>query len=223
MSSNAASTLMYQNRGLSACNCGYFGRRPGSPPGLPGGGMTGVLPVSGVGARISGSTPEGGHSTPSDLASLSPSGSLLWPVVAPSGTAPCGVAGCIGAQPPVRDGVGGAVWACGVLGDGGACALAAPDAASSRIAIRLTGFTDMRGKRSAGPDVPPKKPYLRLAPRAWRGRIRAIRANSGEREFPHASCFSIRGDTPTPTLPREEREREKGTRFRGTFSFCDSE
>jgi hypothetical protein len=49
------------------------------------------------------------------------------------------------------------------------------------------------------------------------------RANSGEREFPHASCFSIRGDTPTPTLPREEREREKGTRFRGSFSFCDSE
>src|SRR3984893_3980414 len=197
----------------------YCGRRPGSPPGLPGGRITGVLPVSGVGARISGSTPEGGHNTPSDLASLSPSGSLLWPVVVPSGTAPCGVAGCIGAQPPARDGIGGAVWACGVLGDGGACALAAPDAASSRIAIRLTGFTDMRGKRSAGPDVPPKKPNLRLAPRAWRGRIRAIRAISGEREFPHASCFSIRGDTPTPTLPREEREREKGTRFRGTFSF----
>ena len=38
---------------------GYFGRRLGSPPGLPGGGSTGVLPVSGVGARISGSTPEG--------------------------------------------------------------------------------------------------------------------------------------------------------------------
>ena len=28
-----------------------------SPPGLPGGGMTGILTVSGVGARISGSTP----------------------------------------------------------------------------------------------------------------------------------------------------------------------
>jgi hypothetical protein len=36
--------------------------------GLPGGGMTGILPVSGVGARISGSTPVGRQSTPSDLA-----------------------------------------------------------------------------------------------------------------------------------------------------------
>jgi hypothetical protein len=212
---------MYQNRGFSACNCGYFGRTLRSPPGLPGGGMTGVLPVSGVGARISGSTPEGGHSTPSDLASLSPSGSLLWPVVAPSGTAPCGVAGCIGAQPPVRDGVGGAVWACGVLGDGGACALAAPDAASSRIAIRLTGFIDMRGKRSAGPDVPPKKPDLRLAPRPWRGRIRAIARIrvSGSFRMRRASAFA---ETP-PTLPREERERETTKRFRGTFSFFDNE
>ena len=59
----------------------------GSPPGLPGGGMTGVEPVSGVGARISGSIPGGGHSTPSDLASLSPSGSLACPVVVlPRGT-----------------------------------------------------------------------------------------------------------------------------------------
>ena len=32
---------------------GYFGRIVGSPPGLPGGGITGVLPASGVGARIS--------------------------------------------------------------------------------------------------------------------------------------------------------------------------
>src|SRR5437660_7633393 len=63
----------------------YFGRTVGSPPGLPGGGMTGVLPpVSGAGACISGSTPEGGQSTPSDLASLSPSGSRDWPVVVPS-------------------------------------------------------------------------------------------------------------------------------------------
>jgi hypothetical protein len=116
----------------------------GSPPGLPGGGITGVLPVSGVGARISGSTPAGGHNTPSDLASLSPSGSLLWPVVVPSGQAPCCGARCIGAQLPARAGIGGAVWACGVFGDGGACALAAPEAASSKIAIRLTGFIRMR-------------------------------------------------------------------------------
>src|SRR5436189_5446341 len=64
-------------------NCGYFGRTVGSPPGLPGGGITGVFPASGVGAPISGSTPAGGHSTPSDLASLSPSGSVLSPVVEP--------------------------------------------------------------------------------------------------------------------------------------------
>jgi hypothetical protein len=62
-------------RNSLACGC-YFGRTLGSPPGLPGGGITAVLPVSGVGARISGSTPAGGHSTPSDFASLSLSGSL---------------------------------------------------------------------------------------------------------------------------------------------------
>ena len=50
-------------------NASYLGRTLGSPPGLPGGGITGMLPVSGVGARISGSTPVGGHSTPSDFAS----------------------------------------------------------------------------------------------------------------------------------------------------------
>jgi len=40
----------------------------GSPPGLPGGGMTGVLPLSGVGNLISGSTAGGGQITPSDCA-----------------------------------------------------------------------------------------------------------------------------------------------------------
>src|SRR5213078_815528 len=47
----------------------------GSPPGLPGGGITGILlPLCGVGARISGST-FGGQITPSVRASLSLSGS----------------------------------------------------------------------------------------------------------------------------------------------------
>jgi hypothetical protein len=110
----------------------YFGRTLGSPPGLPGGGITGVSPVSGVGARISGSTPEGGHSTPLDLASLSPSGSLLRPVVVPSGQAvPRRGAGCIGAQSLARAAAGGAVWAGGVAGAGGACALAVPEAANA--------------------------------------------------------------------------------------------
>ena len=51
-----------------------------------GGGMTGILPVSGVGARISGSTPVGGQNTPSDLASLSPRGSARGSVA----VVPCG-------------------------------------------------------------------------------------------------------------------------------------
>jgi hypothetical protein len=58
-------------------NAAYFGCTFGLPPGLPGGGITGILPpASGVGARISGSTPVGGHNTPFDFASLSPNGSV---------------------------------------------------------------------------------------------------------------------------------------------------
>ena len=46
--------------------------------------MTGVVaPASGVGARIAGSTPAGGHSTPSERASLSESGSWAAPVELP--------------------------------------------------------------------------------------------------------------------------------------------
>jgi hypothetical protein len=90
----------------------YFGRIVGSPPGLPGGGMTGMLPVSGVGARISGSTPAGGQSTPSELASLSPSGSARGSVaVVPCGAmVPCCGIDCVGAQPVAFPaGAGGAV------------------------------------------------------------------------------------------------------------------
>jgi hypothetical protein len=92
--------------------------------------MTGVLPVSGVGARISGSTPAGGHSTPSDFASLSLSGSARWPVVVPCGAMePSRGIDSIGAQLfDVRAG-GVAVCAGGVIGVGGACALAAPETA----------------------------------------------------------------------------------------------
>jgi len=73
--------------------------------------MTGILPVSGVGARISGSTPVGGQSTPSDLASLSLSGSARGSVVVvPCGAmVPCGI-DCVGAQPVAfLAGAGGAV------------------------------------------------------------------------------------------------------------------
>ena len=114
----------------NACKRRYLGRVVGSPPGLPGGGITGVLPVSGAGACISGSTPGGGHSTPSDRASLSPSGSARCPVVVPSGAAvpECG-AGCIGAQLADRSGDGGAVRGAGVVSLGGACAPATPETA----------------------------------------------------------------------------------------------
>ena len=90
----------------------HFGRIVGSPPGLPGGGMTGILPVLGVGARISGSTPVGGQSTPSDRASLSPSGSARGSVaVVPCGAmVPCCGIDCVGAQPVAfLAGAGGAV------------------------------------------------------------------------------------------------------------------
>ena len=75
--------------------------------------MTGILPVSGVGARISGSTPVGGQSTPSDLASLSLSGSARESVavVVPCGAmVPCCGIDCVGAQPVAfLAGAGGAV------------------------------------------------------------------------------------------------------------------
>ena len=126
----------------------YFGRRLGSPPGLPGGGITGILPPSGVGARISGSTPDGGHKVPSDFASLSPRASLDWPTVAPSFVVvpvpePCGA---IGAQLVGGVAAGGAVCAGGVAGEAGACACAVPESSSAEVAI-IMGFSVMRGKR----------------------------------------------------------------------------
>src|ERR1700739_67788 len=109
---------------ISGAEPGHFGRMVGSPPALPGGGMTGVLPASGVGARISGSTPEGGQITPSDLASWSPSVSVLWPVVVPSGAAvPFDE---LGAGPQFGAAGAGAVAVGGGAFSGGACATAAP-------------------------------------------------------------------------------------------------
>ena len=96
----------------------------GLPPGLPGGGITGVLPPSGVGAWISGSTSAGGHSTPSDFASLSASGSLACPTVVPSGgtmTVPRDGADAVGAQFAASS-VGGAdaIGCDGLVAEGGA-------------------------------------------------------------------------------------------------------
>jgi hypothetical protein len=139
----------------------YFGRIEGSPPGLPGGGITGVLPVSGVGARISGSTPEGGHITPSDLASLSPSGSLdERPTVDPSGVVAPAAFG-IGAQLAGRADEGGAVCCGGVATVGGCCARTAPSDAASTHVISNAGVILMLTERTPRADVPLKRQDLR--------------------------------------------------------------
>lgn len=107
--------------------------------------MTGMAPsVEGAGACMSGSTPEGGQSTPSDFANLSPSGSRDWPVVVPSGVV---VNRSEGAQPAARCGDGGAVACGGVAGAGGACAIATPEAAIRRPARMMFDVVRMRGKR----------------------------------------------------------------------------
>ena len=134
----------------------YFGWTFGLPPGLPGGGKTGLSPVSGVGARISGSTPEGGHSTPFDLASLSPSASFDWPTVAPC----CAfMPGFVGAHSLERCGAGGAVSAMGVAGAGGACACTTP-AAASKVATRRVDFICMQAKRRRRAEVPARRHYV---------------------------------------------------------------
>jgi len=141
-------------------NAAYFGWTLGLPPGLPGGGITGILPASGVGARISGSTPEGGHNTPFDFASLSPSGSVAWPVVDPCGaTVPRGGGG---AQSVDAAGAGGAVCAGGVVGDNGACACVAPESASNAADSNKERFIRMLRKRFSRAVVPQELRILRL-------------------------------------------------------------
>jgi hypothetical protein len=141
--------LPYQVPGFS-----YFGLKLGLQPGLPGGGITGVLPASGVGARISGSTPAGGHNTPPDLASLSPSVSPAWPVVEGSGAiVPRGGTALVGAQSLAL--AAGAVSAGGVVGAGGACAIAASAEATNRQETRNACFF-MRGERRLRKVVPPR-------------------------------------------------------------------
>jgi hypothetical protein len=128
----------------------YFGCTLGFPPGLPGGGMTGILPeFSGAGARIWGSTPEGGHNTPLDLASLSPSASPDWPTVAPEPEP-------FGAQSAVFGEGGGAVACGGVAGAGGACAAAAVAAAHSTQQRNHECIIRMNRERMARTSVPRK-------------------------------------------------------------------
>jgi hypothetical protein len=116
--------------------------------------MIGILPVpvSGVGARISGSTPDGGHSTPSDLASLSPSGSWDWPTVESRGA--------FAPPEPIRSqlvgscGGGGAVCCEGVAGVGGDCAIASADVASNAQTINSERFVCMRTQPRSEASVP---------------------------------------------------------------------
>jgi hypothetical protein len=60
----------------------YFGIRPGSPPGVPGGGITGVMPPPNGGTVRPGSMPAGGQITPFDRDSCSLR--LALPVVSPA-------------------------------------------------------------------------------------------------------------------------------------------
>jgi hypothetical protein len=140
----------------------HFGCTFGLPPGLPGGGITGVVPASGVGACISGSTPLGGHKTPLVLASFSPSGSPARPVVMPSGVA---VARAFGAQAAFASGAG-AVACGGVDGVGGAWAWATVEADATSKPRNNECLMLMAEQR---------EPCLRVpAPRAWAANGAAI-------------------------------------------------
>jgi hypothetical protein len=59
----------------------YFGITLGSPPGVPGGGTTGITPPPTAGAEMPGSTPAGGQITPFERDSWSLR--LALPVVSP--------------------------------------------------------------------------------------------------------------------------------------------
>ena len=171
---NSRDTRLRKQGGRIHRRASHFGRTLGSPPGLPGGGMTGVLPVSGVGARISGSTPDGGHSTPSDFASLSPSGSFDRPTVESDGLGPaCPVC----AQLEGDCGGGGAVCCGGVAGVGGACANVATQVASN-IKIGKTGrlicMQTQPPPRASVPSKARSSDPLAVSANATRARIRGV-------------------------------------------------
>ena len=88
----AAAVFAVALRALALPSAFYLGWTRGSPPGVPGGGITGVVPGSGFGAGawMPGSTPAGGRITPTP------------PDGAPDGPGRGAGAGCAGtaAQPP---------------------------------------------------------------------------------------------------------------------------
>jgi hypothetical protein len=69
-SNRLSATAEYVDHAERSPRVSYFGRTLGSPPGLPGGGITGIFPVSGAGVFIPGST-FGGQITPPSSLSLS--------------------------------------------------------------------------------------------------------------------------------------------------------
>lgn len=109
-----------------AADAHHFGRTFGSPPGLPGEGITGIEPLGGfgVGACICGSTPGGGHSTPSDWVSVSPSGLLVSSLGVDGWMLPSAGPLCVGAHfVDGCSGLDGTVGVCGVADAGAACAI----------------------------------------------------------------------------------------------------
>ena len=135
----------------------HFGRIDGSPPGLPGGGMTCMAPPVGARSWISGSAPAGGHNTPSDFASLSLSGSFVCPVVElPRGASvPSFGTARVGAQfVELRSMLDGAVAAGGVAGAGGACATAIAGMAAKRQINGIENDCFMGRKRLGHAGVP---------------------------------------------------------------------
>ena len=82
----------------------YLGCRPGSPPGVPGGGMIGILPPPCGGTAIPGSTPAGGQMMPFDaesrsLRSLLPVVSFGVELDVPNPGGHCRSAGAFGGRP----------------------------------------------------------------------------------------------------------------------------
>ena len=102
-----------------------------SPPGLPGGGMTGIGPPGGVGCLISGSTCCGGQITPCERASLS----LKFPVASRScwsTSLPLPIVVGVSEAQPFGSSCS-VMGATGALVAGGACPIAGAGASSAAI------------------------------------------------------------------------------------------
>ena len=125
---------------------------------------------------------------------------------------PRGGTGRIGEQS--RTGVGGAVWAGGVAGEGGDCALAAPAATVSTQVRRAVCFIRIQGKRTERADVPCGTGQTSGFAVANEGKVphRGHRAALGQGD---AAMFRGPIDQPRPWKfrppaepPRQRRERQ---------------